>query len=53
MLVILSLSLGILIWTQRDRFQNSSITELLASSCILLYIVVTISADILIRQFAG
>jgi len=51
MLVILSLTLGILIWTQRERFQNSSKGEMLASSCVLLYIVVTISADVLIRKF--
>jgi len=51
MIVILSLTLAILICTQRGRFQNSSKGELLATSCILLYIVVTISADVLIRKF--
>lgn len=51
MLVILSLTLGILIWTQRSRFQNSSTKELIATSCVVLYMMQTITLDVVIRKF--
>jgi len=51
MIGILSVSLGVLIWTQRDRFKNSSTTEKIATSCVVLYVVLTMSVHVLIRRF--
>lgn len=51
MIVVLSMSLLIMIWIQRSRFENSSTKELLATGCVFGYMGLTIIVDILIRKF--
>lgn len=51
MLLMLCLSLAGLLWAHRSRFQNASKGELLANGCVLLYIVLTVVIDVLIRRF--
>jgi len=51
MLMVLCFLLCVLVWTQRSTFQNSSKTEMFATSCVFFYMVLTIAVDVLIRKF--
>lgn len=51
MIIVLCASLAGLVWMQRASLQNSSRTEIVATSCVVVYIALTITVDVCIRRF--